>query len=504
MLGRLLRQSGIYALANVAAKASGLVLLVFYGDPEVLPQAEFGYLGLLDAVKMFALLLAGVGIPLGIIRFSSSPSLSDEQRAAVPMTALVLTTVAGAVVAGLGWTGASVVAETLFGEVALAEPVRWLAVYVGFKTVSDVSYTVLRQRERAGAFVLIGVAEMALMVAAVLWFLVVRDEGLVGVMRGYALSAAVVAVVVTPVLLRHVERRVRWDLLRPMLAFGAPLIVSGLAGRFLNLGDRFLVVYFLGPEANAVYEWAARLGGVVNSILVQSFGLAFVVLGLKSLDATGDPSLHRQAFRHFSALAGWVVLGLGLFASDASRLITDVPAYIESDGLVILVAGGFGFYGLYFVAVNVLFADERTQTVAVSVGASALLNLALNAVLIPVIGLAGAAVATLLAYAALAVGTAWAGQRSTPVAYPWRALLLVCGLVGGLWGIAQPTAGWPLDARLAARVVLAAVYPAALFALGVYRRSDLERGLAMLRTRGREHDGSTVPPEREGRPNETR
>ena len=487
MLRRLARQSGTYALANVVAKLSGFVLLVYYGDPAVLPEADLGLLGELNAVMMLALLVAGIGLPLGIIRFATSPTLTEAERESVPATALALSVVSGAALAALGWALAGPLAEALLLGPGRAEVVRWLAVFVGFKTVSEVSYTVLRQRERVGTFAAVSAAEAALLVVAIVAFLL-DGQGLAGVMKGYALSAAVTAAVVTPLLLRHVSRRVRWGLVRPMMTFGVPLIASGLAARFLNLGDRFLLVQMLGPEAAAPYEWAARFGGVVNTLLVQSFVLAFTVLGMKALDETGSPELHRQAFRHFSALAGWVVLGLGLFVGDVSRLLTDVPAYVETEGLVVLIAGGFAFYGLYYVVVNVLYAAGRTRAVAASVGGAAALNLALNLVLIPALGAAGAAVATLVSYAALAVATARAAQASTPVAYPWRALAVVSALTAGLWLAGTPTAGWDAGPRLAARAALALAYLPGLLVLGVYRRDDLARAAALVR---REHGGST-------------
>lgn len=485
MLRRLFRQSTTYAVASVVSKLSGFALLMFYGDPAYLPKAEFGYLGALDAAKALVLLVAGVGLPLGIIRFASSPDLDERQRARVPATALLVAVVAGAVAAAAGWALAPLASEALVGTSARAEAVRWLAVFVGFKTVADVSYTVLRQRERAGAFVLIGVLEALLLVGAVIAFLL-RGEGLMGVMKGYALSAAVVACLVTPVLLSNVERRVDWGLIRPMLLFGLPLIASGIASRFLNIGDRFLLLAYLGPEATAVYEWAARFGGVVNVFLVQSFVLAFTVLGLKSLDESGSSDLHRQSFRHFAALAGWVTLGLGLFVADVSRLLTDDPEFIATEALVLLIGGGFAFYGLYFVVVNVLYAAGRTATVALTVGAAAVLNLALNAVLIPVMGITGAAVATLVAYAAMALGTARMAQSTMAVRYPWRVLAVVGGLVAGLFLLAQPSASWSVGARLAVRVVLAAAYVPGLFLLGVYRRDDAERAAGLVR----EHVGS--------------
>jgi O-antigen/teichoic acid export membrane protein len=487
MLRRLFRQSTTYAVASVVSKLSGFALLIFYGDPAYLPKAEFGYLGALDAAKALVLLVAGVGLPLGIIRFASSPELSEAERARVPATALLVAVVAGAVTATAGWALAPFASEALVGTAARAEAVRWLAVFVGFKTVADVSYTVLRQRERAGAFVLIGVVEALLLVGAVIVFLL-RGEELTGVMKGYALSAAIVATVITPVLLRNVERRVDWGLIRPMLLFGLPLVASGIASRFLNIGDRFLLLAYLGPEATAVYEWAARFGGVVNVFLVQSFVLAFTVLGLKALDESGSADLHRQSFRHFAALAGWVTLGLALFVADVSRLLTDDPEFIATEALVLLVGGGFAFYGLYFVVVNVLYAAGRTAAVALTVGAAALLNLGLNAVLIPTMGIAGAAVATLVAYAAMALGTARMAQTSMAVRYPWRVIAWVSALVAGLFLLAQPSAEWSAPARLALRVALAAAYVPGLFLVGVYRRDDLDRAVALVR----EHVGSTT------------
>ena len=490
MLRRLAQQSSTYALVNVVAKVSGIALMGLYGNEEVLSQGDFGFLGSLNATMMFALLVAGLGLPLGIIRFASSPSLSERERAAVPATALGLALAAAAVVGVGGWVLAPSASALQFGDPGRADVMRWLALFIAFKTVSEVSYTVLRQREQAGTFALVGAAEALLLAALVAVFLL-RGEGLAGVMKGYALSAAVVAAVVTPLLLMRIDRRARWSLLGPMLAFGAPLVVSGAAGRFLNLGDRYLLLYFVGEEAMAPYEWAARFGGVVNTLLAQSFTLAFTVLGLKSADETGSFDLHRSAFRHFSALAGWVVLGLGLFVADASRLLTDNPAYIETEGLTLLIAAGFAFYGLYFVTVNVLYAAGRTRAVALAVGAAALLNLALNVALIPVMGIAGAAVATLASYVVLAAVTARLGAASGGVDYPWRALALVSALVAGLWALAQPSADWPAAGRLAARAALALAYLPGLVAVGVYGRDDLGRAWSVVRRR--EHGGSTAP-----------
>ena len=492
MLRTLFRQGSVYALVGVVSKLSGFVLMAFYGDPALFSPTAFGDLSVLDAVKTFAVLVGSAGLPLALIRFAADAAAAPDQRAAVAGTTLALSAGAGVVAGGLVWLAAPALAAWLFGSPALAEPVRWLALYVALKATADVAFTELRRREKPGWFVALSALEMAALVAAVAYFLVVARAGLVGVMKGYVVSAAVLFAVGVPVLLANIERRVARALVRPMLAFGVPLVLSGLAGVFLKLGDRFLIRLLLDAEANAVYEWASRFGSVVNALLVQSFQLAFTVLGLKALGAGSPPDLHRSAFRHMAAAAGWMALGLGLLVGDVSRQLTPVEAYVETGGLTLLVAGGFGFYGLYFVTVNVLYSAGRTRAVAWSVLAAGALNAALNAALIPVLGVAGAAVATLVAYAALAWGTAHLAGRSLAVRYPWHVPLAAAALAAALWGAGTLTP--PTTLGLGARLGLLALYPPLLLALGVYRGPDVLRAAEVLGLgRRREHGGSTPP-----------
>ncbi len=503
MLARLAKQSGLYALVSVAAKLSGVALLALYGDPAVLPRADFGVLGGIDAVRMLALLIAGAGLPMGILRFATAAALPDAERAAVPATAFVLAAALGAIAGLIGWLSAPWLAATFLGSAAYAEAVRWTAVYVALRALADVPYTQLRADERAGAYALAGAFEALALVAAVSYFLVAKGEGLAGVTKGYALSAGLVAVVLTPLAFGRASSRLAWRpsaaLVRPLLAFGLPLVLSGLAARFLNVGDRLLLLKYLPAGEVAVYEWAARFGGVVNVFLVQSFQMAFTVLGLKALDASGQPDLHRRAFRHFAALAGGTVLGLGLFVGDVSRLLTDEPDFLAVGGLALLIGGGFAFYGLYVVVVNVLYAEGKTRLVALGVAVAALGNAGLNVLLIPRLGVSGAAVATLAAYAGLAVWTAGRAERIVRAGYPWRAVAAATAVVGALWLASVPTDGWPLVARLAARVGLLAAYGPLLYATGVYRREDVDvlRRLVADRWPGRDGSrpgiGSTPP-----------
>ena len=491
MFARLVRQSSVYALAGIVGKLSGVVLTAFYIDTAYLPVEAYGYFGVLRAAMMTALLVAGAGLPLGIIRFATSSELSAPDRASVPSTALGLATLSGLLSAGLIWIAAPALASLLGGgglaDASGAAPIRWMALFVLFKTVADVSYTELRHREQVGGYVAVSAAESALLLGAVLWFLVVQREGLEGVIKGYAVSSGVVACVATVALLREVSWRPQRALVAPMLRFGIPLILSGLAIRFLYFGDRFVIARMVGLDANATYELASQFGTLVYTFLVQGVQLAFTVTGMKVFGDAAAAALYRRSFRHFAAIAGAAVLGIGLFASSVVRLFATESAYLDIDAPAVLVAGGFAFNGLYNITVSALYAAGMTRTVAFGVTAAAGLNLALNLALIPVMGVNGAAVATLVAYAALAVFT---GRRTEPLVgtgLPWGRVLAISIATTALWWLGQ-SIGPTGVSGLALRVGLLALYPVSLALLGVYRREDLAAARAALRARRGSHD----------------
>ncbi len=486
----LLRQSGVYALGNVVLKASGLILAVFYLDPAYLPQADFGYLSQLDALARLVLLLGGLGLPLGLIKFSLAMTTSEEERASVPSTALVVAIASSALLLAVGWMGASTVASVVLDDSSRAPLIRFFAVYIAFKTVGDVGYAELRARERPGLFVLALAVEWFVLIGAVVFFLAVAGEGLLGVMKGYAASAVVIGLGLGGWVGLVAGKGFSLTLAKRLMVFGAPLVAAGLASRFLNIGDRFIIDALLGPAPVAVYEWASKLGGTLNMFFVQSFQLAFTVIGLKALatDESAAP-LHRRVFRHFSIWTAWAVLGVALFSRDVTGLFTDQAEYLTVEPLVLLIALGFLMNGIYFIAVNVLYAAGRTRTVAISVALAAAANVGLNLLLIPRFGLIGAAIATFVAFGALACGTGVIAEREIHAGYPWSVLLSAILLVAGLWALAQLSLGWPTGLRLGWRIGLVGAYVPLVFAARLYHRSDIRLiRAAARRFLGSEHD----------------
>lgn len=474
------RQSGVYALGNIALKASGLLIAPLYLNPELLTVEGFGQFALLNVTAQLAIFIVGLGLGQGLLKFVTDPDLAHK-REVLPFTTLTATL--GAVLVGCGAIAALAepVTGVLLGPDAPSTLLVLVAGYVGAKVMGSIPLMLLRARERAGWYATAVGLEALVLVGAVYYFLAVLQWGLWGLMAAYTASATVGTTVLLVAMLRLVPWSFDRTLVLPLIRFGWPLAVGALAAWFLNLGDRYLLSWLVDDATTGLYEWAARLAGAVNMLFVQSFQLAFSVIGLKALgrgDAAAD--LHRTIFRHYVALTGWASLGIALLSYDLTRLLTAEATYLEAEPLVLLLALGFMAYGVHFIITNVLYAAGKTGTMGSLVFAAAVLNLLLNLALIPFIGAIGAALTTYVSYLALALGNAYVAGKTQAVAFPWGRYAGVVALVVGLYAL-----GWMVqDAspalRLSVRLGLIAAFPPLLVLTRFYTWREVRATARMV------------------------
>jgi len=467
---RLATQSAVYAVGNAVIKASGLLLAPLLLNTTLLPRADYGHLGMLEITGQLAILVAGLGLTSAMIRFAAEEGVDQDTA---PGTALVCTMISGLLVAALFWVLAPPLAAWLLGNPDDIATMRWYGAYAALQTMLFVPYGYIRLKERAMLFVLARVAEIAVLIGGVYFFLARQELGIRGVVYAYVLSAAVAVVVLVVGMIRRVKLRFSLETAVRMLRFGAPLAVGALALPILHAGDRYLIDWYRGAESLAVYYWGSRLSGLLNMLFVQSLAMAFAVVGMKALTGERvDVSLHRRAYRHYTVWAGLAVLALSLFAPEITRLLTDDIRYPSAAPLVLPLSMGYLFYGHFILFSNTLQAARRTHVIALAVVSAATLNVAMNMVLIPAIGIYGASLATVVSYFFLALLTAYLGRRDYRVRYDWLGSAVVVALVVALYVAADNLIAEPTP-RLVLRLVAVLAYLPMVVVLRVYRADEI-------------------------------
>jgi hypothetical protein len=169
----------------------------------------------------------------------------------------------------------------------------------------------------------------------------------------------------------------------------------------------------------------------------------------------------------------------------ADVLIRIAPSEYESAAPVIpLVAVGFVVYGL-FTLLNRLgrYPKKRLRFVQLSI-AAALIFVGGGFVLVPWLGVYGAAAAQIVAFGVVAVGTFLLGRRSGhQIALPFLRLLMAVDITAVCIVISRLIAAVTGDEGLVIELVVVAAFPFLLIAVGVVPRRELRGVLTVLRGR---------------------
>ena len=458
-----LRAAALYALAIAWGKGLSLAMLPLLTAH--LTPAEFGRLELLASFAELAALLIGAGLVETLFRFGADRA--GAPRAAAEVTGLAL--MLGLLALTLLVAFAAPLALLLPGGAAPTE-VMLLGVAVAMGPLIGVALGWLRLSGDASGYaateVLRGTAQAALVAA-----LVVAGFGVGGVLAG----GAAVAVLAGGVLLLRQARRTGVALAPSawgrLLAYGVPLVGSGLAGFALGTADRWVLAAHVPHEALGHYALAAKIA-LVAAFLTQPFELWWYPQRQRLL-AEADGAA--RSARIVGAGAAFVVLAAATAAIAGPLLIAAAtPAsYHAAMGFVPWLAAVVALQSLGSL-VNVGCYIGRTGGLPLLAnGIAALVAVAGYAALIPAHGVPGTLAATLVAQAVRFGVFLALSQRRAPIAYPFaRIALLACGAAGAAAAMQAMTPG--LGAAVVGALALLALCGAA-FAL---RLVDLPRRAA--------------------------
>ena len=469
-LKRLARHSAIYGLGGLISRVLAILLLPLY--TRYLTPADYGAVETLLALTAVLVTLLRGGIQSAFFRFwFDSPE--REHRLVVLRTSFWYTITASTAGLLAGWALAGPISELLFDTTDRTWLVRATFVLLWAQMNYEQMTAVFRVEERSVAFVVASLANLAITVSATVLFVVVLEWGATGLVAGN--FTGTLCVYVALLAYRHEQLGLQFDrsLYREMEKFGLPLVPSALFLWTTNFSDRFFLVKLAGAAEVGLYSIGVRLASAIV-LLLTAFRMAWPAFAYSIEDDREARRTYGFVLTYLLFIACWAALALGLLAPWLVRLLT-TPEFYEGSRVVAPLAFASALYAGYVVVAIGIGRARRTQFNWVVTGAGALVNVALNLILIPPYGMMGAAVATIAAYGTMFVGMIWRAQHIYRVPYQWRRVATL-----GVVAVGLVVAGKLLDVPLAGAIALTAVYPLVLLPLGFYLPAERRRLRGLL------------------------
>ncbi len=480
-LKRLARHSAVYAAGPALQKLIGFLLLPFV-TATIGGAAQYGIVEMGGVTLAIAAQVLGVNLMHGMTRFHAEAG-DERERGAVVSTTLWMLAFTTGLAAVAAFVFPELASQLLVGTRTETKAAMIVFAILFAQTVGQVGLRWLQVRERSGTYVAITtgktVLEVGLKVA-----LLLAGLGATGALLSVLGGEIVVAIGMTTVLAIRCGLRFDPAVAKKLILYSLPLVGSGLFMFVLHQSDRWFVQRLHGDAAVGVYGVGYKLGAIGNAVFLEAFGLIWFPFVFALKEDEQVRLVLRKVATYASVGFAFITLALALFADEIVRWMA-APEYASAAAVLPLVAFAYLFWALFQVLHTTFYLRQRTGMVAWLVGGAAVVNLALNVLLVPAHGGIGAAWATVISFACLAVGAWVAAERLWPVGFePVRIVVpvVLAALLAwiGSFVPASTTPWMPAAAKIGILLVLPGILCACGF-LDAREKGKIKSVLADLR-----------------------
>lgn len=257
----------------------------------------------------------------------------------------------------------------------------------------------LRGREKMFAYTACGVVSSAAIAVLNILFLRYLHWGIRGYFLSYIIAyciSSTIAVIVGRQYIVLSKWKLDLELFKKMLLFSLPLIPNSLMWWVSNCSDRVMVTYILGTAANGIYTVSYKIPTMISTIC-NIFFQAWQFTAVKTKDTKDKEKFTNEIFDIYMRIV-FMFSSILLILIKPFMKIYVSPQFFDAWRYtpVLIIGTVFASLGTFVGTPYYVEKDMKGNLFSAMVGAG--INIILNFVLIPKIGIQGAAIATCISY----------------------------------------------------------------------------------------------------------
>lgn len=382
----LLKNVGIMTLGNFSSKILVFLMVPLYTS--VLSTTEYGIYELSASTVQLLMPVLSLNIIDAVMRFVMERDISIKQTVTI----------------GLKYTiGSFMIASIFFAFCYCSRCFRiikgyefFILVFYVFSELNQFGIQLAKGLERLNLIAISAVLGTAIMLIFNVLFLLVFRIGLRGFFLANILAQAVPSI--------YLVFRLRiWDYLdwgektdtilrKNMLSYSVPLIATAVGWWTNNTADKYAVAFMCGTAASGLLSVAYKIPGIINT--VQSvFIQAWQVSAIKEYEEERDTGFYNITFLYFNMLMCFSCTILIAFVKPIARIMffgefNEAWRYVPFLLVSSVLNAAAGYLG------PILGAQKNTIAMASSAVYGTVVNVFLNIILVKVMGIQGATIAT--------------------------------------------------------------------------------------------------------------
>jgi len=421
-LKQLTKDTGIYGISTIIGRFLTFILTPYY--THVFGRSDFGiftnfyaFIGIFSVVFIY-------GMDAAYLKFASKPLIGDKKDNFSTPYLFVL--IVGIIISGIIFLFKAPVYSLLDISQGYAYLMKYVIGILFIDSVCVIPFLTLRLEHKAKKFAAFKLINIVVNVILNIFLISKLKMGVEAIFISNIIASITSLILLMPTVAANLKFKANFELLKRLLKFGLPYFPAGLAAMMIQSIDRPILTHLTDLSTSGLYSANYKLG-IFMMLFVNMFQYAWQPFFLQNAEDKNAKEMFAKVLTYFTIAASFILVILSLFIEDlakihfANRTIIGA-SYLSGLNIVPVVLFGYMFLGIYTVFTVGIFIKEKSIFVPVITGIGAAVNIGANFALIPVMGIMGAALATLAAYFVMAVIYFFVTQKFYKINYEYAKL----------------------------------------------------------------------------------
>jgi len=420
------KHTAIFSLGDLLNRLIGFVLLPIY--LHYLSPADYGLLELLGVVMTLIGMVTLQGIPTAAFKGLNHVYLDDpDAQKEVIGTSYLYLFFSSLALFGICFMFSQSISNMLFSKGDYIRLVQIVLLTSFFQTLNMIPYVIFRARLQSVRAITVSFIMFIINAGFKIYFVVFLNKGVEGVLLG-GLIAAILLFIATPFL---IWKETRWRMsiqkLRPMLAYGWPLIPGAIAAWILSAADRYCLEHFSNRTELGLYALGFRMSVFIEFLFTGPFQKTWPALFFPIVDRPDAPHILGRFSTYFWCVGICMCLFI-IYVSEPIIMVIGTKEYDRAYLIVPFISAALLLNGFQQVMNVGLFVKSKTQYAPIILISGAVLNVGLNIAMIPSLGMYGAGIATLVSSFFMVVITHFLNKRFYSIQYEFNRIFHLSAL----------------------------------------------------------------------------
>ena len=394
---KLLSNTAAMTVGQFSSKILSFLLIPLYTS--ILSTEEYGIYDIIVTTVTLLTPFLTLVISEAILRFAIDNDYDNRYVLTIGVTLVVL------------GSGVLILLLPIFSFIGSIAKYRiWIVVFFFVMNLHTVLIQFLKGINKVTQYSIMGVISTMTTLSLNIYFLVIRNYGIVG----YLLAATMSHLLVSLIIIIHnllwmiiIIHNKLWtyvvnplsiprNVYKDMLRFSVPMIPNSISWWVSDSSDKYVILWFLSSAEVGLYSIAYKIPTLLTMVM-SLFVSAFQISIFDEFKKEDGSNFFKTVYTSVM-MALLVAASMLIFASKYLAVVLYKNSFYSAWMVGCILIFAFVFNSLSSLIGTIYTATKKTSVLFYSTLAAACVNIALNIILIPCYGLYGAAFATLVSY----------------------------------------------------------------------------------------------------------